>query len=245
MSVKRIVEYRVLSIAYRKKAAYLSLLFFILGSLLSTAYATPCYGTKMPKKNKFFMGLQDYTLLKRYQEEFLGTMRSVQNFLLLSYGVVDWFAIDFKGGAGDIRQHPTGETEIDYEFNFAGGYGFRMRLIEKKKFKWVWGFQHISVHPHSARVGFIRHRAILDDWQVSTLASYDFGLVAPYIGTRWSRVDYIHRIEDIRKRVMSDAHKSYGLIVGFDVPVSEKVWVNLEGQFFDSDAFAVSINYSF
>jgi hypothetical protein len=77
------------------------------------------------------MGLQNYTLLKRYQEDSLGKMRSVQNFLTLSLGAFDWLSLDLKGGAGDIRQHPNGQSEIDYEFNFAGGYGFRMRLFEK------------------------------------------------------------------------------------------------------------------
>ena len=92
---------------------------------LNDSYAAPCYGTRLPEKNEFDLGLQNYTILKRYQENDLGKLRSTQDFLLLSYGVFDWFSIDLKGGAGDIKQHPLGADEVRYSTNFAGG---RVRL---------------------------------------------------------------------------------------------------------------------
>jgi hypothetical protein len=52
-------------------------------------------------------------------------------------------------------------------------------------------------------------------------------------------------VDEERKRRMSDLSKSVGLVFGFDVPFTKKVWLNLEGSFFDSDAFACSLNYSF
>ncbi len=218
-------------------------LFFI--GWAQDAAAAPCYGTSLPLRRQATVGLQNYTLLKRYQEDNLGTMRSSQYFLLLSYGITDWFCIDLKGGAGSIRQHAPGSNEVSYPSSFAGGYGFRMRLIERQPWKWIWGFQHISVHPRAAKQGYTRHKAILDDWQVSTLVSFDAHRLIPYLGARWSRVDYIHRVEDKRKRVMSDASKSFGLIFGFDIPCAKEVRLNLEGSFFDSEAFAVSLNYNF
>ncbi|MCM8820231.1 MAG: hypothetical protein NC925_05495 [Candidatus Omnitrophica bacterium] len=42
------------------------------------------------------------------------------------------------------------------------------------------------------------------------LVSYDFGSISPYLGTRWSRVDYIHKINDDRKRIMSTLNRSLG-----------------------------------
>jgi len=210
-----------------------------------TCYPAPSYGTKMPAKKSFSMGLQNYTLLKRYLEDDYGKLRSVQDFLLVSYGVFDWLSIDLKGGAGDIKQHPIGASEIDYSTGFAGGYGFRLRLLDKKNTKVVFGFQHISVHPKRTYVSGVKNKAILDDWQVSLLASYDLKYLTPYLGTRWSRVDYIHWVDEDRKRRMSDLSKSVGFIFGFDVPFTEKMWLNLEGSFFDSDAFACSLNYSF
>ena len=135
--------------------------------------------------------------------------------------------------------------EIDYTSNFAGGYGFRLRFYNRNKVKMAFGFQHISIHPKSTHLGNIRNKAILDDWQTSLLASYDFKKITSYLGTRWSRLDYIHRQLDTRKRKMSDLTKGYGFIYGFDLPLTEKFWINLEGSAFDSKALAFSLNYSF
>ncbi|MCM8820230.1 MAG: hypothetical protein NC925_05490, partial [Candidatus Omnitrophica bacterium] len=89
---------------------------------------------------------------------------SLQNFLLLSYGLDDWFCIDLKAGMGYIKQKPSGYIEIDYPESFAGGYGFRVRLYNKGNFKSVFGFQHISVHPRKTKSNNDIHRAIFDDW---------------------------------------------------------------------------------
>lgn len=225
-------------------AFWVVLLVFMLG-VTDFSYAAPCYGTRMPQKGKFFAGLQSYTIFKRYLEKDYGKLRSWQYFVLLSYGVYDWLSIDLKGGSGDIRQHPQDRSEIDYSLNFAGGYGLRFKLYDNQNTKMVFGFQHISVHPKSRRIGSDRHKAILDDWQVSLLASQKFGKVTPYFGTRWSRLDYIHRIDDDRKRVMSDLTKSLGLIFGFDFAPTDKLWFNLEGSCLDSQAFAFSVNFAF
>jgi hypothetical protein len=58
-------------------------------------------------------------------------------------------------------------------------------------------------------------------------------------------VDYIHKVGDNRKRRMSDPSKSFGLIAGFDLPLTKKIWLNLEGSAFDSEALSFSLNYSF
>ncbi|MFH1875852.1 MAG: hypothetical protein ABH865_03070 [Candidatus Omnitrophota bacterium] len=199
----------------------------------------------MPEKNTASVGLQSYDIIARDLKDNYGSLRSLQNFLLVSYGVTDWFSIDLKGGAGYIKAHPTDSAEIDYGTNFAGGYGVRFRVFEKDKLKSVFGFQHISVHPDKRGTDAGTNRAILDDWQVSLLASYDLSVITPYVGTRWSRVDYIHKVDDDRKRKMSDLDNAIGLIAGCDIPWGEKFWVNLEGQFIDAKAFAVSFNYSF
>ena len=214
-------------------------------AFLNDSYAAPCYGTRLPEKNEFDLGLQNYTILKQYQENDLGKLRSTQDFLLLSYGVFYWFSIDLKGGAGDIKQHPLGADEVRYSMNFTGGYGFRIKFFDKGNKRMVFGFQHISVHPYSTEVGQVKNKAILDDWQVSLLGSYSFKMFTPYLGTRWSRVDYIHWINGSRKKVMSAPGKEIGLIAGIDVPLAKKLWINAEGQFFDSKAFSVSVNYSF
>jgi hypothetical protein len=218
----------------------------------------------MPRKKEFFSGFQTHNIFKRYLENEYGKLRSTQHFFLLSYGVYDWFSIDLKGGSGNIKQHPPGSDEVDYISNFAGGYGLRLQLYpvrnskttkrkgkisngvyDKQNLKMVFGFQHISVHPKSLHLGDVKHQGILDDWQTSFLVSYALVKLTPYLGTRWSRLDYIHSNNGERKRVMSDLTKSIGLIAGCDIPITEKVWLNLEGQLFDSEACALSVNFSF
>jgi len=223
---------------------------FVLGAILFLSfvlpcYAAPCYGTKMPEKMKVFMGLQYHNLFNRYLEDSRGKLKSQQYFLLLSWGITDWLSLDLKGGGGDIKQHPNGSGEVRYSPGFAGGYGLRLRLLEKESWKGVLGFQHISVHPKSRHVDNIRNKAILDDWQFSLLGSYKFKKFTPYLGARWSRVDYIHKVDTTRKRRMSDFTKDIGLIYGVDIPFCDKAWVNLEGNGLDSDAFAFSVNYAF
>lgn len=208
-------------------------------------YAAPCYGTRMPEKKEFIVGVQTHSIFKRYLENEQGRLRSTQHFLLLSYGIYDWLSLDSKVGAGNIKQHPSGNDEVDYPSSFSGGYGFRLKLYDQQKIKMVFGFQHISVHPKGVHLGDTEDRAILDDWQSSFLISRDFLKFTPYLGTRWSRLDYIHRRGDNRKRVMSDLTKSIGLICGIDIPIGKKAWVNLEGQLIDSQALSFSLNYNF
>lgn len=211
----------------------------------SSLWAAPCYGTKMPQKNKIFMGLQTHNIFKRDLRNNYGEIKSMQHFLLMSYGVFDWLSIDLKGAAGNINQNPPGSDEVDYSYGFAGGYGLRIKLLDKEKVDVVFGFQHISVHPKNTHVQSVKNKAILDDWQVSLLASYDFNKLIPYLGAKWSRVDYIHWIEDSRKRKMSDRNKSVGLVAGFDIPLDENMWINIEGQYFDGTAASFSLNYKF
>ncbi len=213
--------------------------------LANPCYAAPGYGTKMPEKNQFHFGGQTYLVQERDLEGDNGEMSSLQHFVLISYGITDWFSLDFKGGAGNTHQTPDGGNEISYPAFMAGGYGFRVRVYDEKKTKVVFGFQHISVHPYSIFIGNVKHKAVVDDWQFSLLASRGFDHLTPYMGIRWSRMDYIHWVEDDRNRVKSDSDDSIGLIVGVDIPIYEKAWLNFEGQFFDAEAIAASINFHF
>jgi hypothetical protein len=136
------------------------LCFLIYFCIIGSSYAAPCYGTKMPQKRHFFIGLQTYSVLKRELEKDYGKVRSLQNFFLLSYGVFDWLSIDLKGGTGNIKERPQIGSGINYPTYLGGGYGFRVRLYSKDKTKMVFGFQHISVHPHTVLVGASKHKVV-------------------------------------------------------------------------------------
>lgn len=219
---------------------------FIIGSIAWKGFCAPAYGTKLPDKNRFFGGAETHVIFDKELKGDFGNVRSVQHFLLLSYGLRDWLTIDLKGGAGNIKQHPAASDEIDYSSSFAGGYGLRLRLYDCDDTKVVFGFHHISVHPRITHIEGVKHQAVLDDWQVSLLASYDFEKITPYAGARWTRIDYIHWVEEDRKREMSNTSKAIGLVAGFNLPVNEQTWINIEGQFLDSgEAAALSVNFSF
>jgi hypothetical protein len=240
-------KYQISKIGIKNKnfKFWIAILIFEFWILNLNCYAAPCYGTKLPEKRQFFIGVQTHSIFKRYLENNSGKLRSQQEFFLLSWGVFDWLSIDLKGGAGLIKQHPAGSDGRDYSTFMGGGYGFRIKLYDKKNIKSVFGFQHISIHPHTIQIQGTKHKAVLDDWQFSALLSRDFKKLIPYLGARWSRLDYIHWTNGNRNRIKSDLNKSAGFIFGTDLALTERTWLNLEGSYFDSGAFAFSINYGF
>ena len=211
----------------------------------TTVVAAPAYGTRLPDKFHLVIGGQTHAALNRNLEDANGAMSSLQHFLLLSFGLTDWLSLDLKGGAGNIEQDPDNGNKIHYPAFVGGGYGFRVRLYNEDKVKVVFGFQHISIHPYSVFIGNTKNKAVLDDWQFSLLGSYDLKWFTPYLGAKWSRMDYIHWVEDFRKRKQSGSGDITGLVTGMDIPLGERTWINVEGQFLDSQAVAVSVNYQF
>jgi len=199
----------------------------------------------MPQKNKFFGGVQSYMIFERDLEDEFGKVESQQEFIMLSYGVFDWLAIDLKAGFGGVEARSVAGVKTEYDQSFSGGYGLRWKFFERDNWKAVAGFQHISVHPQSTHVGNDKNKAILDDWQVSLLASYTWAKFTPYLGTRWSRTDYIHTVNDDRKRKMSNLTRDIGMVLGMDFALTEKIWLNLEGSAFDNESLAASVNYRF
>ena len=228
-----------------KKAGILFIIYLLL--FYSEVFSAPCYGTKMPQRKHIFIGFQTHDIIKRKLEKNYGKLRSLQYFFLLSYGLTDWFSIDLKIGEGYIKEHPVGSDEIDYPSSFAGGYGFRIKLLdnERNQTRIVFGFQHISVHPYTVHVNEVKHQAVLDDWQASLIVSKRIKAFTPYMGIKLSRVDYIHWINENRKRGMSDLTKTVGLVTGIDIPFFIGSWLNIEAQFLDGKAGSFAVIYPF
>jgi hypothetical protein len=223
------------------------LLLSMLGLIVfsTMANAAPCYGPRMPHQKQIHAGVESYTIYHRDLEDNFGKIRSQQQFVLLSYGLYDWLSIDFKGGSGDIRSYSNTSSDIHYKPFLAGGYGVRFRLYSNEVNKVVFGFQHISNHPWSKHLGAVKHKSVLDDWQFSLLGSHDLKWMTPYVGTRFSWMNQIHWQDRVRKLEKSDLGKSVGLILGTDVPIGKKMWINIEGQFLDATALAASVNLAF
>jgi opacity protein-like surface antigen len=222
------------------------ILFISLVLSSSVAYAAPAYGTKMPQKGKFFGGLQYYAILDRDLNNDNGDLRSSQEHILLSYGVTDWLSLDLKASMGTIEHEAADGTKIKYDRPlWGGGYGFRVRLYENGPVKVVSGFQHISIHPRTVKRNGEKNNAILDDWQGSALVSYDLKKFTPYTGLRYGATDYLHRLNNDANRVYIDEDRRFDAVLGVDVPLSEKVWLNVEGAFGGGEALATSVNFKF
>ncbi|HNV24226.1 MAG TPA: hypothetical protein PLH56_04220 [Candidatus Omnitrophota bacterium] len=227
----------------RKKI--LAFILFYLVCCFKNAFAAPAYGTKIPKQGKFFIGGQSYIVENRKLEKENGSMSGKQHFFLISYGLLDWLSIDLKGGVGNIHHHKADAEDLDYHSFLGGGYGFRVKFIDGEKMDAVFGFQHISVHPYTIDRNNQKYKAVSDDWQLSTIVSYDLEMFTPYIGAKFSRMDYIHWIDKERNLIKSDTTKNLGVLIGVDIPVNKKIWFNFEAQFLDVKAIAGSINISF
>ncbi len=227
----------------RLSKAVFSLIVFML--FASQAYAAPAYGTKMPEKFKLAIGGQSQHVISRELEGPNGKMESLQHFFLISFGLTDWLSVDLKGGAGNIEAENGAGFDLDYNTFVGGGYGFRIKIFEKEKWKSVLGFQHISIHPYTRNIDNEKYKSVLDDWQGSLLVSYDLDKFTPYVGAKLSRMDYIFWENGERNRIKSENSKSLGVVAGFDLNINEKNWINIEGQLLDVTAVAVSINHAF
>ncbi|MEW6170478.1 MAG: hypothetical protein AB1472_02825 [Candidatus Omnitrophota bacterium] len=227
-----------------KYLIFISLITFLI--LSSNLWATPSYGTDMPKKHGFFTGLEYNIIVERDLKNNNGRIKNSDKFLMLSYGIFDWLSIDLKAGAGSVTYKDSAVGDLKFRNNFAGAYGFRIKLFESKnKFlKITTAFQHISVHPKGASTPAGKYTIIVDEWFGSTLASIKLNKFVPYFGFKAGTYDVIRWIDDSnRKRFKSE--DNLGLIVGFDYWLTDKLKLNFEHHFIDEIAgsFSVGINF--
>lgn len=210
------------------------------------SYAAPCYGTCIPEKKHWTWGVQGDFLIDRNLDHDQGGINSSRYFLTGSLGIFDWICFDGKIGIGNVRWDNPGAGKMNFDTNFAGAYGFRIKAYENADLgiKGVIGFQHISVHPRSETSGADQYKVIIDDWQGSILGSKDMGKFIPYIGTRYGSVDFIRWVnEHDRKRVKSE--KRFGLVIGMDYLITKCIRLNIEGDFIDGEKLSIGLSRDF
>jgi hypothetical protein len=225
------------------------ILLFI-GCWTGDAAAAPAYGTRLPSQGQIFGGMQYHRIQERKLDQSGGRFESSQYFALLSYGIVDWVSLDLKGGMGDTDWRADGFDELRLPTWLTGGYGVRVKLFEteSQKMKFVFGFQHISVHPKSRDIRSDprgpRFKTVIDDWQFSLLGSSAVGdSVTVYGGGKWDRMDLITWTEGDRKR-FKPKHQ-WGVVVGCDLDITRRMWLNMEANLGDGEAFSLGIHASF
>ena len=198
---------------------------------------------------KLECGYEYSALFKRPLSRSYGNLRSFNHFFIASFGICDWFSLDGKIGLGDVRQKGGIHLpKLEYNTSFAGGYGFRIKLIDYKKTgtRLIAGAQHVCVHPQARSIDDDKYTfPILDDWQVSAIVSQRIKFVDAYAGLKLSDCEMIYSInKHDRKRRFSRKH--LGFVFGSDIYLFEdKVRINIEARFFDETAFSTAAAYLF
>jgi len=221
----------------------------IIAALLLAAYslyAAPTDGTKIPYKGKYATGYQNNIIFKHDLAGNYGNVKSDQHYYTLSYGVFDWLTLDGKIGFGNVREKGGDHPKVMHNYGFAGGYGFRLRVLDddKNKVRVVTGFQHTSTHPASRNLNGDKREAIYEDWQVSLTASKDIGRISAFAGTKLSYGNLIQRTNEIDRKNRPPAYYA-GLVLGCDIKLTKNTHVSVESHFIDETSLSSGIYYMF
>lgn len=209
-------------------------------------YAAPTDGTSMPYKGKYITGYQNNTIFKHDLADSYGNVKSDQHYYTLSYGVFDWLSLDGKIGFGNVREKGGIHPKVDHNYGFAGGYGFRLRVLDdlKNKVSVVTGFQHTSTHPASKNVNGDKRFAIYEDWQVSLVSSKEIGRLTPFAGVKLSYGNLIQKTNDIDRKNRPPAYYA-GTVLGCNVRLTQNTYISVESHFIDETSLSSSFCYKF
>lgn len=209
------------------------------------AYAIPVDGPEMPEEHEWLWGSQADFIFKRRVTGVEGRGDSSQYFITGSYGLLDWLSLDGKIGAGNVSFGPDNAGRIDYNYGFAGGYGFRIKAYEndEKGLSVIAGFQHISVHPPSESVDDERHSVIWDEWQGSSIIAKNMGNSTIYLGPLFSEGDIIYKVSGARTRLKPE--ERWGGVLGIGCNIKENLKLYLEGRFGGEEGISGGTTFRF
>jgi len=212
----------------------------------SPLLAAPTDGTNIPYKGKYITGYQNNSIFKHDLANPYGSIKSFQNYYTLSYGVCDWLTLDGKIGFGNVVESGGVNPKVEHNDGFAGGYGFRLRVLDdpKNKVRVVTGFQHTSTHPVDRDLNGDKRHAIYEDWQVSLVSSKDIGIVTPFAGAKLSYGNLIQETNDIDRKNRPPKYYA-GAIIGVSVKVTKNTYLSVEGHFIDETSLSSGFYYTF
>lgn len=227
-----------------RRIVYLVFISLLLSCWLS--YAAPTDGTNIPYKGKYITGYQNNSIFKHDLSDSYGNVRSDQNYYTLSYGVFNWLTLDGKIGFGNLREKGGVHPKVAHDYGFAGGYGFRLRVLDdaKNRVRVVTGFQHTSTHPTFKTVNGDKRAAIYEDWQVSLVSSKDIGIISPFAGAKLSFGDLIQKVNGIDRKVRPPRYYA-GLVLGCNVKLTKNTFISVESHFIDETSLSSGIYYTF
>jgi len=221
----------------------------LVAAILFAAYslfAAPTDGTNIPYKGKYITGYQNNSIFKHSLAHHYGNVRSIQNYYTLSYGVFDWLTLDGKIGFGNVMEKGGTHPKVSYNNGFAGGYGFRLRVMDDaaNKVRIVTGFQHTSTHPANTNLNGNKYMAIYEDWQFSLVSSKDVGIFTPFAGAKISYGNLIQKTNDIDRKNRPPKYYA-GVVVGCDMKLTKNTYLSVEGHFIDETSLSAGAYYKF
>lgn len=220
--------------------AALGATFFLLTIIAARpACAVPTYGTEMPDKGKGDVGYQSHIIFRRDMNGSNGHLNSTQHYLDISYSPLDWLSLDGKIGIGDLYRNGGNHPKVNFNYGFAGGYGFRVKVLDDamNRIKTVVAFHHISVHPPAKNIENNKYQAIVDDWEFSLVASRAIGVFTPYAGGVVGFNDLITWTNEIDRKVRLPLSCG-GVVTGCSVRVTKDISINVESHFIDETSLS-------
>ncbi len=220
-------------------------LIFVLVLLPTLSFAIPAEGDFFPAPHKSIWGIQFNHIFSRDFNKVEGQASMTQYFIRASYGLTKKLFLDGKIGWGNVEFDRNLPSKIDFPTNFAGGYGFRYLFYEDTDsgIKSIFGFQHVSCHPHKSEIDGVKYTIIWDEWQGSWLLIKSGKKMSFYFGPQYSVVQLKYKVDGLRRRLK--AEDSWGAVLGSDYRLTKNISVNVEARFFDERALNVGVNYKF
>lgn len=86
-------------------------------------------------------------------------------------------------------------------------------------------------------------KATVQEWQIAPYVAKKLGNFIPYFGVKYSDQRLQYKDEDVKMKIK--AADNFGVFLGTDFKLGDKLSLNLEGRFIDETAMSVGATYKF
>lgn len=165
------------------------------------------------------------------------------------YGLTDWLSLYAKVGWAYLRVNDSTSANgaNDFGSNLLLGAQLKSRLWQNAKKNWEWNgsVQYLWVGaPHRRN----KHQGEWQEWQVATTTARSFGRLKPYMGVKYSLVDFDFKLRKGDETIQRGTYKQearVGPVLGTDYLVGEDVIVNVESAYIDGAEVTAAIAHAF
>jgi len=171
------------------------------------------------------------------------------------YGLTDWLSIYGKIGGASIKvddpsiKRPTdSSTTHRFGLNVLSSVQLKGRIWQNAKQDWEWdgSVQYVDIRKRHTN----RNEGRWHDWQFATSVAKSFGKLKPYLGVKYSMVNFTFKVRDQGTLIQQGKYKEdgpVGLFFGTDCYLGEEedVVVNVESAYLDGAEVTVSVAHTF